>query len=154
MEKKEKSKEKSVRIKLYGCAMALLAAAFGAVLYMALKGSENLLVGKVIFVAAIVLAWVILDVVTPRATGEFAGKNKEQMDAYKKMAALDAIGYAGLAFFMLTNDKNTGFYGAIAFAATVMIKKQFREVYYEDPKEDTEEANVIAADTVDEDKED
>ncbi len=78
---------------------------------------------------ALVLFWVMTDIVVPVATGEFSDRTPEQMASYKKYAALELVGYAGLAYFAGAMNNNTGLYGAIAFALCTMYKRRFRDEY-------------------------
>lgn len=78
---------------------------------------------------ALFLFWIMIDIVVPYATGEFSDRTPEQMAAYKKYAALELAGYAGLAYFAGAMNNNTGLYGAIAFALCTMYKRRFRDEY-------------------------
>ena len=83
----------------------------------------------VLMATALLLFWVMTDIVVPLATGEFRDRTPEQMASYKKYAALELAGYAGLAYFAGAMSSNTGLYGAVAFAVCTMYKRRFRDEY-------------------------
>ena len=95
---------------------------------------------------ALLLFWVMTDIVVPMATGEFADRTPQQMAAYKKYAALELAGYAGLAYFAGAMNNNTGLYGAMAFAVCTMYKRRFRDEYMGIAQDEKDDAAVFDAD--------
>ena len=78
---------------------------------------------------ALAVFWALNDVAAPLLREDFKGKTPEQMDAYRKFAAAELAGYAGLGYFASTVESQTGIYGAVVFAATMMMKRKFHNVY-------------------------
>ena len=68
---------------------------------------------------------------------DFDDRTPEQMDAYKKMAALELIGFAGLYIFAAEAGKsasgssvgNASLLGAVIFLLTSMTKRKYRDEY-------------------------
>lgn len=83
----------------------------------------------------------LLDYLEPKLCGEFDGISTEQKRAYQKFAVLDAAGYLGLAFFLVTlgNWNNLGLIGLAVYLLGLKPKKDARNFFYGlDAEEDKE----------------
>lgn len=91
--------------------------------------------------AFLIVYWVISDVVSVVWLKLFEGRTAEQKKAYYTYALLDAVGFAGLIYFIVDMS---GMTGAIVFAACVMLKRRFHDEFYGITKD---EDKAAAADT-------
>ena len=101
---------------------------------------------RIVIGVGIFLFWLIENVIAPIVTDEFADKTPEQINTYKKMAALSLVGYMGLVYFVAAMNHNTGIYGAVAYVVTVMIKRRLSDEYYgrtSKEESDPEEADAV-----------
>ncbi len=134
--------EKSVRFKrriVMGAAFAVLAA---AVIYMGVlvvRQQKLTIMYNVIMTGALLVFWVLTDVVSPLVTKELDSISNKQKQAYYKYALLELVGYAGLAWFASSIGGNNGIYGAVAFMVSMMYKKRFHNEYLGIKKEGEEE---------------
>lgn len=74
----------------------------------------------------LLLYWVISDVLSVIWTKGFEGKTYDQKKAYYIFALLEAIGFAGLAYFIVEMNSMTG---ALIYIACMFTKKRFRDEY-------------------------
>lgn len=116
-----------------------LAGALGYIIYIIAAHKEVNWVYRVVLGGALLLLWIMRDIVVPKVTGEFEEKTGEQMNAYYKMCALEFAGYAGLAWFAMAPDQNTSIYGAVVFAGATMLKRNFRDIYFGTAKSSSDE---------------
>lgn len=87
--------------------------------------------------ASILLAlyWVIADILPVFWAKIFEGKNAMQKQAYYMYALIDFIGLAGLVYFVVDLESTTG---AIVYAASIFLKRNFKVKF--DEKEEDESA--------------
>ena len=100
---------------------------------------------QVLLCLVIFLYWVVQDILIPIVTKDFEGRTPEMMNGYRKYAALDLVGFAGLAWFGISfRGENSSFYGALVYFFAYMTKKRFWEEFQgithdEDDEEEAEE---------------
>lgn len=110
--------------------LAVLVAALVYLLYTAFVTKNFGWTYSVSLIAALLFFWVMSDIVAPRKAHDFDDRSPQQMDAYKKMAICELVGYAGLAWFGLsTGGGSQSLYGAIVFLLATMLKRKYRDQY-------------------------
>lgn len=72
----------------------------------------------------LLLYWIVSDVLSVIWLKEFEGKTEEQKKSYYMYALFDAVGFAGLAYFIIDMDSMIG---ALIYIACLFTKKRFRE---------------------------
>lgn len=85
--------------------------------------------------ALLAIYWIVTDVLSVGWLNAFEGKTEDQKKSYYVYAALEAISFAGLTYFLV--DMN-GMTGAIIFLCGFMLKRKFKEEF-QGKKEDAEE---------------
>lgn len=135
------SAEESRRIKrkYTNIALGLLAAIAAYMIGSVLVLKRTTIVYNIVVIGGLIAFWVINDIIGPSKAREFEGRSQAQMDAYRKYAAMDLIGYVGLAYFALAIGQNSGIYGALVYAVTRMMKRRFQDEYDGVAQEDEEE---------------
>ncbi len=87
-------------------------------------------IGFSLFVSGgFLIFWLLQDVVRPKVTHAFDNKSSEQVSSYWKFAFCEFGGYAGLVFFCLAMQRNTSYYGLIAYVLCTSFKRRFLDEY-------------------------
>lgn len=112
-----------------------LVAALGIVAYGLLKGHMSGMTSNIIMGCALVLYWILSDIVEPFAVHRFDGITQAQKDAYLKYIILDLIGYAGIAYFLFgvggnASGSNGGLLGAVVYVMVMKPKRQNQQIFY------------------------
>ncbi len=137
----EEQKDYSGRRRLIlGIAFVALGLTLASLLYNGFHSQTLSLWYGASIITGLTVFWILTDIVLPVATHEFEDKTPEQMNAYKGVAVTDLAGYAGLVYFCLVLDEQRGFYGAIVYAISVMMKRRFMDDYRKDPAKKAKEA--------------
>ena len=138
-ERKNKRTDKILRIWMLLLVVGMLA----YLLYMALVkkaiGSEY----PFVVVAFLSLLWLVSDVLPIILKHSFDGKTEEQKKAYLLYALCNLVGYAGLGYFALAYNQNTGMYGALAYVVMTMFRRRFLDTYKGTEQEDAHEEKSV-----------
>ena len=136
--------EKNRIQKIYtNLALALLGLIAVYIVVSALIIKKVTIMYNIVIIVGLTIFWAIMDIVIPVKTQDFEGRTKEQMDAYKKYAAFDFLGYAGLMYFALAMQSNTSIYGALVYVVARMMKNRFRDEYEGVSEDDADEDESI-----------
>ncbi len=123
---------------IWACAFAVLALVVVYMVWCAVHKTGMGITYAVMLSAALAIFWVLTDIVSPIAVHAFDGRSQRQKNAYYKYAALELVGYAGLAYFGICAMSNrSSIYGAVAFLIATVNKRRFLDEYVSD-KEDEE----------------
>jgi len=136
MDEKEKNRIRKIYTNL---ALVLLGLIAVYIVVSALVIRKVTIMYNVVIIVGLTVFWAIMDIVVPVKAQDFEGRTKEQMDAYKKYAAVDLLGYAGLMYFALAMQSNTSIYGALVYVVARMLKNRFRDEFEGVQEDDTEE---------------
>ena len=145
MSEKEKNRIRKIYTNL---ALALLGLIAVYIVVSALVIKKVTIMYNVVIIVGLTVFWAIMDIVIPLKAQDFEGRTKEQMDAYKKYAAFDFLGYAGLMYFALAMQSNTSIYGALVYVVARMLKNRFRDEYEGVQEDDADEAVIDMEGTV------
>ena len=154
MDEKEKNRIRKIYTNL---ALVLLGLIAVYIVVSALVIRKVTIMYNVVIIVGLTVFWAIMDIVVPVKAQDFEGRTKEQMDAYKKYAAVDLLGYAGLMYFALAMQSNTSIYGALVYVVARMLKNRFRDEFegvQEDDAEEDESAVDAEGTFIDVDEED
>lgn len=90
------------------------------------------------------LYWVVADALPVIWLRQFADKTESQKRSYYIYALIDAVGLAGLLYFIMSLTSMTG---ALVYVASVFMKKRFHDEYLGLNPEETaeEEPETVAA---------
>lgn len=113
-----------------GLAMILIGGIY--VLICTFMGLYNKWIYRIVFAVWVILYMVLTDFVEPKMTRKFRHKNKKQVAAYYKYAALDMLGVLGLLWFAVMAGmlKDYTHYAGIAiFVACFVPKNAFYKIY-------------------------
>lgn len=125
----KKKKEKIILILSLGC-LALLGV---FLVFCFVSGRIQSLVFPVGTSILLALYWGIADILPVLWAKIFEGKNEMQRQAYYMYALIDFAGLAGLVYFVVDLESTTG---AIIYAISIFLKRNFRDKF--DGKEETE----------------
>lgn len=106
---------------------------------------SNILMGT-----ALLLYWILMDVVEPRVAHRFDGITEAQKKAYPKYVLFDLLGFAGIAYFLLGmgSNQNGSIIGAVIYAVSLKPKQDNQKIFMgqvvpeEEPEEESLEASV------------
>ena len=125
----DKQKEKKIdRFRLI-VTIAMILCFIAYLLYIVLVKKEVSGAYPYVIAAFLVILWIVNDVAPILLAGGFRDKTEEQKKAYYISSLLDLVGYAGLGYFALAYSQNTGIYGALVYAGTVMFRRKYWEEY-------------------------
>lgn len=84
-----------------------------------------------VIIGFLVIYWILLDIVEPRLLHELDDITPERKSAYYKYIFMDAVGYAGLAFFVLSlGEKGSmGILGAVVYVMAVSMKRKAKDEF-------------------------
>ena len=134
-EQRKKRIDRNMMILSFGVLLAAIAFA----VYQGITKQDNARLFDIILIAALIIFWVLMDIVRPRLTGELIGIREEEKKKYYMLSLLDLGGYAGLAYFVIARQSQTGFYGALVFVLTTIGKRRIRESGQEEAQEEAQE---------------
>ena len=140
MNENEKNRIRKIYTNL---ALALLGLIAVYIVVSALIIKKVTIMYNIVIIVGLTVFWAIMDIVIPVKTQDFEGRTKEQMDAYKKYAAFDFLGYAGLMYFALAMQSNTSIYGALVYVVARMMKNRFKDEYEGVSEDDADEDESI-----------
>ncbi len=89
----------------------------------------------------VILFWLLSDVVSMKLKHGFAGRTEAQKSAYYKCAALDAVAYAGIVYFLVGRDQTSSLIGAMIYFVGIMNARKFRQEYYKEASEEETSEN-------------
>ena len=127
-EQKKKQIDRNITILSFG----VLLCAIGYAVYQGITKQADAHRFDIIMVCALAIFWVLMDVVRPKLTGELDGITDDEKRKHWLLALLDLGGYAGLAYFVIAREGQTGIYGAVVFLLTTIGKRKIREGGQED----------------------
>ena len=129
--------------------VVVLILAFVYILYTALAVKKVTVMYDIVLIAALLIFWVLTDIVAPVKAHDFDDRTPEQMSAYRKMAAMELFGFAGLYLFASSagnaqsgsgSSGNLSLVGAVIFLLATMLKRQYRDIYLGIRKDEQKEA--------------
>lgn len=116
----------------------------GALIVMSLgliKGFLTSMQGNIIMGAALVLFWVLTDIIEPVLTHRFDNITNEQRTGYYKFLLFDLAGYAGIAYFLFgVGQSSSGILGAAIYVVSMKPKREARDIFYGIQKPEEEES--------------
>lgn len=102
---------------------------------------SNILMGT-----ALLLYWILMDVVEPRVAHRFDGITEAQKKAYPKYVLFDLLGFAGIAYFLLGMgyNQNGSIIGAVIYAVSLKPKQENQKIFMGQvvPQEEAEEEEI------------
>ena len=123
------NERKKIRKKYINIALAVLGVVAAYIIASALIFKRVTIGYNIAIIVGLGVFWLIMDVVAPLKARDFDGKSQAQMDAYRKYAALDLLGYVGLMYFALAMRSNTSIYGALVYVVARMTRNRFRDEF-------------------------
>ena len=144
----DEKQKKKIETRFHIAAGVVLALVVVYLLLIMLKKIQFGIAFAFVICGGLLLFWLLETVISPIVCHRFDDRTPEQVSAYKKYAVLEIVGYAGLAWFALTIDRSTGFYGAMVYVVTMMFKRRFYNEYRgitddEPDDESSEEADTL-----------
>ena len=136
----------TIRKRYTTAALVLLALIAVYIVVSALVFKRVTIVYNVVIIAGLSAFWAIVDILAPWKAGDFEEKTPEQMSAYKKYAAADLLGYAGLMYFALAMTSNTSIYGALVYVVSRMLKNRFKDEFEGITHDEDEEEEAALTD--------
>ena len=76
--------------------------------------------------------WILFDIIEPILLKQFDNLTRERKIAYIKYIVIDAIGYAGIAYFVCLlggSSSNKGIVGAVIYVVCISLKRKFKEEF-------------------------
>lgn len=119
-----------------------LAVALAVMSYCLLKGILTSFQCNLLMGAALALYWVLMDVAEPIALHRFENITLTQKEAYVKYILFDAIGFAGIAYFLFGvggGGSNSGILGAAIYVVAMRPKRESQKVFYGTVQPETEQ---------------
>lgn len=99
---------------------------------------SNLIMG-----GALLIYWILSDLVEPKVAHRFDEITKAQKEAYPKYIFWDFVGYAGIAYFLLGmgSTQSNSLIGAVAYALSMKPKRDNQDLFLGRtvPEEESEE---------------
>lgn len=127
----EESKRKKIKRFTTGVSLLLL---LGMAIFLVVSIQQeevNQTLFYIIMIGSLFIFWLLMDVIEPRLLHELDDITFERRQAYYKYIGLDALGYAGLAYFVLSlgENGNGGLIGAVIYGLSVGGKRRFRDEF-------------------------
>lgn len=122
-----------------------LVAALAVMSYCLLKGLLTSFQCNLLMGTALALYWVLMDVAEPVALHRFENITLTQKEAYVKYILFDAIGFAGIAYFLFGvggGGSNSGILGAAVYVVAMRPKRESQKVFYGTVQPDAEEQAI------------
>lgn len=132
----EQKKKTEKKIMIISIGIMVLAVAF--LIVVGVTGTADTLLLPIGLSAFLAVYWLISDVFSVIWMKSFEGKTDEQKRAYYTYALIDAVGFAGLVYFIVDLRGTTG---AIIFAASVFLKRRFQDEFRGVDKNEEPEAD-------------
>ena len=163
MEKNNQYKKIRTVIPIVG--ILILAGALAIMSLGLIKGFLTSMQGNIVMGVALVLFWVLTDIIEPVLTHRFDHITNEQRMEYYKFLIFDLAGYAGIAYFLFGVGQNSGgILGAAVYVVSLKPKREARDIFYgvkkpeeEEESEETEETqgeeNLLTGTVTDEKEE-
>ena len=150
----DEKQKKRIRSMIHVASGVVLAAVIAYMAYLFIEKKPLGPVYMVVICGALLLFWLLETVLAPILCHSFEEHTPEQIASYKKYAALELLGYGGLAYFALSATSGTGIYGALVYVVTLMFKRRFLDEYLgktddEDEAEDDAEEKTPAGSAAD-----
>lgn len=124
------------RRKIQNCisAVSLILVAVIAIFVFIVSRNQRLTgtVFNVIIGAFLGFYWILFDIVEPILLKQFENFTKERKIAYVKYIVTDAIGYAGIAWFVCLlggSSSSKGMIGAVVYVICISLKRKFKEEF-------------------------
>lgn len=121
-----------------------LVAALAVMSYCLLKGLLTSFQCNLLMGAALALYWVLMDVAEPIVLHRFENITQTQKEAYVKYIVFDAIGFAGIAYFLFGvggGGSNSGILGAAIYVVAMRPKRESQKVFYGTVRPEEEQQN-------------
>lgn len=127
----DERKRRKIRNGITAVSLLLLAGVAVFLFLSAKQQSVNQGAFTGIIIGFLVVYWILMDIVEPRLLHELDGITPERKNAYYKYIFMDAVGYAGLAFFVLSlGEKGSmGILGAVVYVMAVSMKRKAKDEY-------------------------
>lgn len=144
MEKKYKKQGTIVTV----IALVQLVGALAIMIAGVMNKSITNLQSNILMGAALLLYWILMDLVEPRVAHRFDDITEAQKQAYPKYVLFDLLGFAGIAYFLMGmgSNQNGSIIGAVIYAVSLKPKQENQKIFMGKivPEEDTaeEEAEV------------
>lgn len=122
----KKEQKRRTENQIMGLSLGVVGLAVVFLIFVGVKGLADTLIYPIGIGVFLAVYWVVSDVVSVFWLNKFEGKTDEQKKAYLLFAGLDAIGFAGLAYFIVDLQSMTG---VIVYVACTVLKRRFREQY-------------------------
>lgn len=122
----KKEQKRRTENQIMGLSLGVVGLAVVFLIFVGVKGLADTLIYPIGLGVFLAVYWVVSDVVSVFWLNKFEGKTDEQKKAYLLFAGLDAIGFAGLAYFIVDLQSMTG---VIVYVACTVLKRRFREQY-------------------------
>ena len=91
-----------------------------------------------VILVLLAIVWLIKCVISAFPKHALAQRTDEQVSAYLKAAGLELAAYVGLGWFLVGMQGN-GIFGAVVYLIGITGARKQREIYYQEPGEETEE---------------
>ena len=110
----------------------ILVAVMAGVLYLVTRkpeSNESVLIAVVL--VFLVFYWILVDIIEPRLLHEFDQITPARKQLYYKYIGLDALGYLGLAFFLINiRNLNRGAIGAAVYIVMLSLVRKAKKDFY------------------------
>lgn len=132
--------------------IAVTVMSLGLIMGFLTDSQSNIVAG-----VGMVLFWALSDIVEPLVCKRFQDATLYQKEAYVKYLFLDAVGYAGILYFLMgigkskTNPASNGIMGALVYIISIKGKRDNRDRFYgvlTEVEEEEEPENMIDEETV------
>ncbi|MDY3919043.1 MAG: hypothetical protein SOZ59_08595 [Candidatus Limivivens sp.] len=145
----DQTQKKKIHRNIILVSVALVAAVIGFMVWCATTGRTESYLYNTAVILFLVIYCFLMDYLDPKLCREFEGITEQQKSDYRRFVLLDAVGYAGLAFFLasVNMEGNMGLLGIVIFAVTMKPKREARNAFYGilPPKEEADESDDAEA---------
>lgn len=114
-----------------GIALLQLIAALGVMIAGILNEWLTNFQSNLIMGGALLIYWILSDLVEPKVAHRFDEITKVQKEAYPKYIFWDFVGYAGIAYFLLEmgSTQSNSLIGAVAYALSMKPKRDNQDLF-------------------------
>ena len=122
----DENRKRQIERRVHIAGIGVLALVMAYLLYCGFAKRELGSMYPVVIGGGILIFWLIEDVLKPMLTREFDGMTEKQLSNYRKCSALSFVGYAGLVYFAVSLNRQSGFYGAVVYVICLMVKRRLQ----------------------------
>lgn len=150
----DERKRRKIRNGITAMSLVLLAGVAVFLFLSAKQQSVNQGAFMGIIIGFLVVYWILLDIVEPRLLHELDDITPERKSAYYKYIFMDAVGYAGLAFFVLSlGEKGSmGILGAVVYVMAVSMKRKAKDEFLGYVPESEQEEDIQEEQAIDQEQ--